>query len=147
MTTAYPIYARLLIALTLTLSPLFAAAQLTNTEKITTQVPFEFMIAGKALPAGKWIVQKANDNGSILKVSNGDANVTLLSLASPVETDGTASPDCALVFHRYGNRYFLWGMTIEGSRIIYRLPEGKLEKELRAQIGPATDKILVSSLR
>jgi hypothetical protein len=38
-------------------------------------------------------------------------------------------------------------MKIEGTRIVYRLPEGKLEKELRAQLGPATDKILVSSLQ
>jgi hypothetical protein len=146
MTTAYPKFTKLLFALTLTLSPLFSAAQLTNTEKIITQVPFEFMIAGKAYPAGRCVVQKANDSGSLLMVSNGNAKVTF-AIASPVETNGTASPGSALVFHRYGDRYFLWGMKIEGTRIVYRLPEGKLEKELRAQIGPATDKILVSSLR
>ncbi len=146
MRTRYPKYTKLLIGLTLTLSPLFAGAQLTNTEKITTQVPFEFIIAGKAFPAGRCIVQKANDNGSILKVSNGDAKVTF-AVASPVETGGSASPDYALVFHRYRDHYFLWGMRLEGSRIVYRLPEGKLEKELRAQIGPAEDKILVSSLQ
>lgn len=140
-------YAKLLSAVTLILTPLLAAAQLTTNEKIMTQVPFEFMIAGKAFPAGKCVVQTANDKGSILKVSNGDANVTLLSVASPVETDGNAAHDYALVFHRYGDRYFLWGMRIEGTRIIYRLPEGKLEKELRAQIGPATEKTLVSSLQ
>jgi len=146
MTTRYTRCTKLLIALTLTLSPLFAAAQLTSTERITTQVPFEFMLAGKAFPAGRCIVQKANDNGSILKVTNGDSKITF-SVASPVETNGTASPSYALVFHQYRDRYFLWGMKIEGSRIIYRLPEGRMEKELRAQVGPATDKILVSSLQ
>jgi hypothetical protein len=146
MRTRYPKYTKLLIGLTLTLSPLFAAAQFTNTQKMTAQVPFEFTIAGKAFPAGRCIVQKVTDSGSILRVSNGDAKIAF-ALASPVETGGTASPGSALIFHRYGDRYFLWGMKIEGTRIVYRLPEGKLEKELRAQVGPATDKILVSSLQ
>ncbi len=43
-----------------------------------------------------------------------------------------ASKETALVFHRYGDQYFLAGIKREG-RIGYQLPAGKLEGELQAR--------------
>jgi hypothetical protein len=65
------------------------------------------------------------------------------------QRDETKKPagSCALVFHRYNNRYFLSGIRIEGSKTVYRLPESKTEAELRAQNIPATDEIRVASLK
>ena len=57
----------------------------------------------------------------------------------------TAAP--ALVFHKYGDRYFLSGMKIEGTRVMYRLPESKAEMELRAQNAPMSEQTLLAYLQ
>lgn len=137
-------YAKLIVALTLTISPLLANAQLTKGEEIVTKVPFGFTIGGKAVPAGSWAVTTNNDQGTILRISNGDAKVNLLSLVSTAETEKFPSGQCGLVFYRYQDHYFLRGVMVEGSRTVYRLPEGTMEKEIRAQ-NVVSEQVLIAA--
>jgi hypothetical protein len=46
---------------------------------------------------------------------------------------GKASARTVLVFHKYGNRYFLKDIERAGYSSGYRFAESKLEKELRSQ--------------
>ena len=39
----------------------------------------------------------------------------------------------ALIFHKYGERYFLAGIRVADNPTAYQLPEGNAEAELRAQ--------------
>ena len=50
----------------------------------------------------------------------------------------------ALVFHKYGDRYFLTGIRQAGETI-EQLPQTGQEAELRAQNSPATEEVLVAS--
>jgi hypothetical protein len=52
-----------------------------------------------------------------------------------------------MVFHKYGDRYFLTSIKLKGSTVVYRLRESKAEAELRAQNVPASQKILLARLR
>lgn len=122
-----------------------ALAQLDSTTKVTAQVPFGFVLGDKAVPAGELTVQSLARSG-VLLIQNADANISLVSMPQMNETKKPAG-SCALVFHRYNNRYFLSGIKIEGSRITYRLPESKTEAELRAQNTTATDEIRLASLK
>jgi len=121
-----------------------ALAQLASS-RITAQVPFGFVVGDKAVPAGEWTVSSGPMSGGLL-IQNRDASIGLLSLPQKDESKKPAG-SCALVFHRYNNRYFLSGIKIEGSTITYRLPESKAEAELRAQNITATDEIRVASLK
>lgn len=122
-----------------------ALAQLGSTTRVTAQVPFGFVLGDKAVPAGELTVQSVTRSGALL-IQNADANIGLLSMARMDETKKPAG-SCALVFHRYNNRYFLSGIKIEGSRITYRLPKSKAEAELQAQNVNATEEVLVASLK
>jgi hypothetical protein len=139
-------YAKLMMALTVTMLPMFAVAQFKSSDKIVAQVPFEFVVANKPVPAGEWTVQAATADARLVTIRNGEAKMSLLANISPVETRKTAGAP-ALVFHKYGDRYFLYGMKIEGTDILYRMPVNKAEAELRAQNVPATEKILLASLQ
>ena len=139
-------YAKRMLALTLIMLPVLAAAQLTATQKIVAQVPFEFMVANKHVPAGECSVQLAIAGGRTLMIRNVTAKIGLFSMANPGETKNPAST-YALVFHRYGDQYFLTGVKLAAERTTYRLPESKAEAEIRAQNVPATEEILVASLR
>jgi hypothetical protein len=137
-------FATRMFALALTMLPLLAAAQLTSNERITAKVPFEFVLGSKVVPAGDWTVQSANMNSSILQIRNTDAGVSMFTMPSAA-TSKKISRDYTLVFHKYGNNYFLAEVTITGRREGYRLPVTKAEAELRAHNVPATNEILLAS--
>jgi len=122
-----------------------AVAQLNSNSKLVTQVPFDFVVANKVVPAGEWVVRVATMDGQILDISNAQTNAGVFSMSSRTETKKPSSY-YALVFERYGERYFLKEIKLQGSKIAYRLPESKAEAELRAQNVSATVETLLASL-
>jgi hypothetical protein len=50
-----------------------------------------------------------------------------------------------MVFHKYGDRYFLSSINREGEQRGYELPANSLEKELRAQNVSENDVVLVAA--
>jgi len=140
--------AKWILAMTMavTLLPGLASAQLTSSDRIVAQVPFNFILAGKVVPAGKLTVQMAAAGAKTLVVRNLDAGLSLMTTSSPAELKH-APAQCALVFTRYGNRYFISGIKLAGDRTSYRLPESKAEAEMRAQNGPGSEEVLLASLQ
>jgi len=139
-------HANWLVVMTLVVLSGMAAAQLIGSTKVVAQVPFEFMVANKVVPAGECAVQAITMDGKTLVIRNTEAKVALLSTSSQSEGKQEAS-HYALVFKRYGDRYFLSGIKLQGSNITYRLPESKVEAELRAQNASATEETLLASLK
>jgi hypothetical protein len=139
-------HANWLVVVALVVLSGMAAAQLIGSTKVVAQVPFEFMVANKIVPAGECAVQASTMDGKILVIRNTEAKVALVSRSSQSEGKQDAS-NYALVFKHYGDRYFLSGIKLEGSNITYRLPESKVEAELRAQNVAATEETLLASLK
>jgi hypothetical protein len=139
-------HAKWLVVVTLVVLSGMAAAQLIGSSKIVAQVPFEFMVANKIVPAGECVVEAFTMDGNTLVIRNAEAKVALLSRSSQSEGKQDAS-NYALVFKHYGDRYFLSGIKLQGSNITYRLPESKVEAELRARNASATEETLLASLK
>jgi hypothetical protein len=138
-------HAKWLVVVTLVVLSGMAAAQLNSGSRIVARVPFEFVVANKIVPAGECVVQVAPVDGNTLMIRNSGSKVSLFSPSSRTEGKQGA-PHYALVFKQYGDRYFLSGIKLQGSRIAYRLPESKAEAELRAQNVSATEETLLASL-
>jgi hypothetical protein len=140
-------YTTRILTLILTLLPMLAAAQTQTGTKIVAQVPFDFVVGSKIVPAGEFIVQRG-DPGALtgaftLALRNQRAKIGLM--ANPIRTElKKPAATNVLVFHKYGNRYFLWEVKVEGSQTAYRLPESRAEAELRAQNIHATEEILLA---
>jgi len=139
-------HAKWLVVVTLVVLSGMAAAQLIGSSKIVAQVPFEFMVANKTVPAGEYFVEAFTMDGNTLVIRNTEAKVAVVSRSSQSEGKQDAS-NYALVFKHYGDRYFLSGIKLEGSKITYRLPESKVEAELRAKNASATEETLLASLK
>jgi len=135
-----------MLALVLTMLPLLAAAQLGRDTKIVTNVPFDFVVANKSVSAGEWILQSASDGARTLRLNNRDAGTSLFSGASEQISKQPAGT-YALVFHKYGDRYFLAAVKLAGSRTMYRISESKAEAEMIARNQPATETILLASVK
>jgi hypothetical protein len=138
-------HAKWLVVVTLVVLSGLAAAQLNSGSRILAQVPFEFVVANKIVPAGECVVQVATMDANILTIRNTGTKVSLFSSSSRTEGKQDA-PHYALVFKQYGDRYFLSGIKLQGSKIAYRLPESKAEAELRAQNVSVTEETLLASL-
>jgi hypothetical protein len=120
-----------------------AAAQ-SASPRIVAQVPFDFMVSNKTIPAGEIVLKSDNPEKSVWLVRNTDAKAGLFSLASVTDQTMDAT-NTLLTFHRYGNQYFLSEIRVEGSNVTYLLPETKAETEIRARnLTPADSKIVAT---
>ena len=135
-----------ILAVTLILISGAAMAQTLGGSRIVAQVPFEFVVANKIVPAGEWSVKSENTSSPILTIRSSDARMGLFSSAMMDETKDAAA-SYALVFKCYGDRYFLSGIRLQGSKTTYRLPESKAEAEIRARNVSATQRILLAAAK
>lgn len=135
-------YVKWISALMILIVPIIAAAQMKPGDRVVTQVPFKFMVGTVEMPAGEYTVQLADQKLVLLTVGNLEAKRWVYAKAIPDQ--GSKAQNAALVFHRYGDRYFLAELKVEDSRTSYALQPTKLEKELRAQNASSTDILLAS---
>lgn len=119
-------------AITLMILIVVGLTGLTSAQTSTTlkaQVPFDFVVNHKAISAGECTIAAVVANGqTLLSIRSGKQHVFVLPRTSSQSTGKQA----ALVFHKYGDSYFLAALKREG-KIDYQLPVGKLERELQAR--------------
>lgn len=98
---------------------------------LKTQVPFAFVVNGKTMPAGECTVAVDVRGRTFLTISSGEQHAYALPIAVELPN---ARKKSALVFHQYGDRYFLTGIKRESE--VYRLPVSEPERELQARYVP-----------
>jgi hypothetical protein len=126
---------------------LFAAAASANAQlssPIRVKIPFDFTVRNKTLPAGEYLISRVQglSDIDILSISNVNTYATVVYRTHSV--DVAAPTDLAtLVFHRYGDQYFLARILSsgekEGNELAESGPERALQRQLAAQ--PAQDKM------
>ena len=121
-----------ILMLTATLLPMMAAAQIQRDGKLQAKVPFDFVVGSTTIPTGVLTVQRAALINGPLVLSNRAAKVNMIANFTRVEAK-TPAATTALVFHKYGHRYFLWQMKVEGSPSMYQSLPSRAEAELQAQ--------------
>src|SRR5215510_5190576 len=99
--------------------------------KLTANIPFDFTVMDKKLPAGKYSISRAQQfNGDLviqIVSENGRENVYRLTI--PVITRDPAK-EGLLVFHQYGDEYFLFEIWPAGGQTGRALPRSRTEREL-----------------
>lgn len=96
---------------------------------ITANVPFDFTVNGKTLPAGQYTVQPS-DNGTLM-IRNLESNKGVIVIARHCDVSAGSKPK--LTFHRYGNQYFLAKVLgdANGSELIKSKAEREAAKAKR----------------
>ena len=121
-----------LLALSLVVSALAAAnASAKSPIVLRAQVPFDYHVGDKLMSAGDCTVDAVNDDGSALRIRSKAGEIaTALTNAKQAKSGSKSSP--RLVFHKYGDQYFLaavWGANETGRMI----PESGRERSLKRQ--------------
>ena len=99
--------------------------------KLRASIPFDFIVADKKLPAGDYYIGRANaDVGdSLLFISSLDGRSHTIRPTIPVITLD-AKDRGALVFHRYGDQYFLFQVWPAGATTGRALYKSRSEREI-----------------
>ena len=115
----------LIITLALVTAVVSANAQSANSSKVVANVPFEFSVGFKSMPAGEYSVQTIASAGNGLLIQSTDGKISALRL-SDLTQPGKDKPPARLVFHRYGERYFLaevWNGADNTGRVLRQSQE------------------------
>ena len=116
-----------------------AFAQLSGST-MRAHVPFSFTVQGRVLPAGEYEISRLDEEGSGLQIMNVDhRHQHALIETEPVR--GAKHNRGELIFHRYGETYFLsevWGSGLETGR---ELPTSSQEKMLRREAATASNSV------
>ena len=109
--------------------------------KLKADVPFGFAIGNQALPAGTYSVQPVADHE--IAVRNAESRKAIMHQVQSAER--LNSPGPKLVFHKYGDSYFLYEIWT-GSNIGMEIPATAREKELKMARteGPAPQEVVVA---
>jgi hypothetical protein len=100
-----------------------------QTIKLKAEIPFGFIVSGATLPAGEYLVRSADVEGKVLWFSDRNSNRNNLVLTNACSSLKVATKT-KLVFHRYGDRYFLNQIWIAGNDLGRELPTSRRETEV-----------------
>jgi hypothetical protein len=96
--------------------------------RIVIDVPFEFVVNGKTMPAGRYRVQKPlPDSDCVFYISKEGGNEGT-SFATNAAVDISAPNKAALIFHHYGSQHYLAEVLTGSNNTGYRLPVSNEER-------------------
>jgi len=111
-----------------------------GSQKLVVQVPFEFHVGNSMLPAGQYTV--FTDAGApVLRLRSYDSKSSVMILTNAVQTSIEPSQG-KLVFHRYGDEYFLSQIWQAGVNAGRELPKSRREIEVAANARRGTEAIM-----
>jgi len=124
-----------------------AAPLSAQTITLKANIPFQFVVGEKTMPAGEYLLQK----GSSLFVSLqsfGEKSAVLSPVFPSGILDGANRGEAKLYFRRYGDQYFLsaiWDGYIDKGLVI---PESRTARELAksASLGQAETVVVLARL-
>lgn len=115
----------------------------TTSHAVTAQIPFDFIVGNKTLPAGRYMVSSATSDGEGVKILNRDGKSRAFRLTNLV-AEKSQKRNARMVFHRYGQQYFLaevWSGDGYGQQLI----PCKRERNLRHELASNASKIDLAS--
>lgn len=100
---------------------------------VVADIPFDFAVGSKSLKAGEYTVRPYTASGDALMIRNQDSSDAAMRLTQTVQAS-TIPQKGKLVFHRYGQRYFLYEVWTQGERTGRRLVKSAAERALENQL-------------
>jgi hypothetical protein len=98
---------------------------------VRATIPFNFTVNGSRLPAGNYTLGSDITNPRVLKISDRTQHVHVMVLAMPSADEKRKANQ--LVFHKYGDQYFLSEIRSQESAINLQLATSKQEKWARQE--------------
>jgi len=113
--------------------------------RVKANIPFDFVVGDRVLPAGEYQVSEMSTSGAFIAILSEDRKANALVVTSACATSGPSNSS-KLVFHAIGGRYFLSQVWTAGYSQGRQLRESKAEIEL-AKNGTASKDLVLAANR
>ncbi len=100
---------------------------------VRANIPFDFVIGTKTLPQGTYTVKLLETSQNVLVVRGQDNNEAAVAISITVSTEDTEDNSPKLIFHRYGDQYFLSQVWRGAGLVGKELLKSQQEREFLAQ--------------
>ena len=101
-----------------------------QSERSKITIPFSFIVGQKTLPAGEYTVEPNRRNfDKVWLIQSREADASALFTTMPVRANQTQE-ETKLVFHKYGDQYFLSQIWTPGGNTGRELLMPRLERQL-----------------
>jgi hypothetical protein len=94
--------------------------------RVDANIPFDFMIGNKRLPAGKYLIQRGSTTGT--SVIRGLENKKVATFMT-IKGNQNSEQKTKLIFHRYGDQYFLAQVWEGVNNTVVEIPKSKAERK------------------
>jgi frataxin-like iron-binding protein CyaY len=103
--------------------------------RIRANIPFEFSVADKKLPSGKYSIGRARQESddTVLSITDADGSSRVIRMSHGVQTL-RAKDKPTLVFHRYGDQYFLFQVWPAGESTGRQFYQSHTEREVQRNL-------------
>lgn len=110
-------------------------AQSLGGNRIRANIPFDFNVSEKKLPAGEYTIGRATNQSDdlIVSVNNREGRSQAIRLSNAVVRPRPRGK-ALLVFHRYGDQYFLFQIWPAGATTGRELRKSKSERQAQQQL-------------
>ena len=118
-----------------TLCAAVASANAQLSIPVRAKIPFDFSVGNKKLEAGEYTFSRSSGFGDIwtMLVSSADSSTRMFQSTSAAQVL-RPTDDSTLVFHKYGDQYFLEQIWTGGEQEGTQLPESHGERTARRQL-------------
>jgi hypothetical protein len=127
---------------------LVAACANAQNVNVKANVPFDFVVGNVTLPAGAYSIQSINDGiGSPTLMIRGTSNKVGRLVGSNAAENLNPAASSHLLFHRYGDTYFLAQIWVQGEQRGRALSMTRREAEVAKNLQSSEDVVVLASLR
>lgn len=134
------------IALLIAATFITAGKAIAQDYAVQATIPFSFTVNDKQLPAGNYTLGSDITSPRIVRISDRTQKANAMVLTLPNANEKQKANQ--LVFHKYGDKYFLCEIRSRESGLNVELPMTKQEKRARAETQvaglPVHDEVMIA---
>lgn len=101
---------------------------------VRATIPFDFSVRGKILPAGDYEIKRLTDEPGDLVVASVDKNGGRAIVYTIPAEPRRGSSKAQIVFHRYGDSYFMSEVFAGGLQSAWDVPVSRQERNLKREM-------------
>jgi hypothetical protein len=101
---------------------------------VRATIPFDFIVRGKTLPAGKYEIRRFSDSPSGFLIRNVDNNHDKAMFETEMFQARKVANRSEIIFHRYGDSYFFSAVLTAGEETGNEVAPSRAERELRNEM-------------
>lgn len=126
------------------LSTIPVTAQTTTKETLLqANIPFAFVAGGVTLPAGEYRVYHPG-NPYVIVIEKNDGTTRSMTYVHPSSSIDPSKNSTKLLFHKYGDQYFLAEVWTEQNQEVHQCFQCGMEKALTAQARKPTTVVVAA---